>query len=77
MSSGSTPHPISNGNDRAKRSQTTTIKQSNKMEELQNVKAYAKELEGIIEDVTIDTDQRILVNALVGRAKKKYHMCNN
>jgi len=65
------------GNDRAKRSITTTIKQSNKMEELENVKAYAKELEDIIERVTIPTSQRILVNALVGRAKEKYHMYNN
>jgi len=65
------------GNDRAKRSITTTIKQSNKMEELENVKAYAKELEDIIERVTIPTNQRILVNALVGRAKEKYHMYNN
>jgi len=47
------------------------------MEELKNAKAYAKELEDIIERVTIPTSQRILVNALVGRAKEKYHMYNN
>ena len=76
MSSGSTPHPISNGNDRAKRSQTTTIKQSNKMEELANVKAYAKELENIIDALDVAEPTRILIDRLVDRAKVKYHMCN-
>ena len=47
------------------------------MEELKNAMAYAKELEDIIERVTIPTSQRILVKALVGRAKEKYHMYNN
>ena len=47
------------------------------MEELQNVKAYAKELEGIIEDVEVAETTRILIDRLVDRAKVKYHMCNN
>ena len=46
------------------------------MEELQNVKAYAKELEGIIKDVEVAETTRILIDRLVDRAKKKYHMCN-
>lgn len=47
------------------------------MEELANVKAYAKVLEGIIEDVEVAEPTRILIDRLVERAKVKYHMCNN
>ena len=47
------------------------------MEELKNAKAYAKELEGIIEDVEVEESTRILIDRLVDRAKVKYHMCNN
>ena len=45
-------------------------------EQLKNAKAYAAELECIINAVTIDPNQRILVNALVGSAKEKYNMYN-
>ena len=46
------------------------------MEELANVKAYAKELEGIIKDVDVAEQTRILIDRLVDRAKVKYHIFN-
>ena len=42
--------------------------------DIEKIKAYAKELEGIIQDVHLETSTRILVNALVGRAKQKFDM---
>jgi len=47
------------------------------MEELANVKAYAKELEGIIDAIEVAEPTRILIDRLVESAKMKYHMCNN
>ena len=43
---------------------------------LDEVIAYAKELERIIDAVDIHPHQRILVNGLVGNAKEKYNMYN-
>lgn len=47
------------------------------MEELENVKAYAKELERIIDAIEVAESTRILIDRLVESAKMKYHMCNN
>jgi hypothetical protein len=59
------------------RGQNKKLNNLNTMEEqLKNAKAYAAELERIINAVTIDPNQRILVNALVGSAKEKYNMYN-
>ena len=41
--------------------------------QLEQAKAYAEELEGIIRDVKLDTEARILVDYLVGKAKQKYN----
>lgn len=76
MSSGSTPHTVTNGNDRAERSNQQLINFKKMDEELKNLKAYAKRLEEIIEAVNIDVNTRLLVNMLVGEAKQKYNMYN-
>ena len=44
--------------------------------DIEKVKAYAKELEDIIEAVNIHPHQRIIINALIGSAKEKYDMYN-
>lgn len=45
--------------------------------EIEKVKAYATRLEEILSAVTIDANQRLIVNALIGEAKQKYDMYNN
>jgi hypothetical protein len=46
-------------------------------EELKNARAYAKELERLIEAADIHPHQRLIINALIGSAKEKYNMYNN
>lgn len=45
-------------------------------EKLKNAMAYAKRLEEIIQAVDVDTNTRIIMNALVGSAKQKFNMYN-
>ena len=45
--------------------------------QLQETKAYAKELERIIDATDIHPHQRIVVNALVGNAKEKFNQSDN
>ncbi len=42
--------------------------------DIEKVKAYAKELEGIIEDISLGVNTRLLVNHLVSHAKEKFDM---
>lgn len=45
--------------------------------EIEKVKAYAARLEEIIQAVSMDTNTRLIVNMLVGEAKRKFDMYNN
>lgn len=45
-------------------------------ERLQEVTAYARHLEELIEAANLSVEGRVLMNALVGMAKEKYHMYN-
>jgi hypothetical protein len=45
--------------------------------DIEKVKAYAEELERLIEAVDIHPHQRILINSLIGMAKEKYNMYPN
>lgn len=44
--------------------------------DIEKVKAYAAELERLIEAADIHPHQRIIINALIGSAKDKYDMYN-
>ena len=46
-------------------------------EKLKNAVAYAKRLEEILFAVNIDANQRLIVNALIGEAKRKFEMYNS
>ncbi len=46
------------------------------MNEIENLKAYAKRLEEIIEAIELEAPTRTLVNSLIGEAKEKYNMYN-
>lgn len=45
--------------------------------DIEKVKAYAAELEEIIQSAKMDVETRILANYLVGRAKEQYDMYND
>ena len=42
--------------------------------DIEKVKAYAKELEDIIQKANMSVESRIVANYLVGQAKEKYDM---
>ena len=45
--------------------------------DIEKTKAYAARLEEIIQAIPMEAGHRILVNHLVGDAKKEFEMCNN
>jgi hypothetical protein len=44
--------------------------------DIEKVKAYAAELEDILQKVTMSAESRLIVNFLVGQAKEKFDMYN-